>query len=186
MIKQNLIVYAIPILFEILKEIEKELNYEISFVVNKKDLSKKNLSEHLILAKNADLNSTNVIELNFPFKLSKLIEKINIKFMKLKSKEQSNVQIGNYLLNINARKFESNSNSIHLTEKEVNILIFLKNSNESVNIERLQEEVWGYKNQLESHTVETHIHRLRKKLLNKLNVTNFLLSDKKGYYLKLS
>ena len=46
MIKQNLIVYAIPILFEILKEIEEELNYEISLVVNKKDLSKKNLSEY--------------------------------------------------------------------------------------------------------------------------------------------
>ena len=105
MIKQNLIVYAIPILFEILKEIEEELNYEISLAVNKKDLSKKNLSEYLILANNTDLNSTNIIELNFPFKLSKLIEKINIKFMKLKSKEQSNVQIGNYFLNINARKF---------------------------------------------------------------------------------
>ena len=76
-----------------------------------------------------------------------------------------------------------NSKIIHLTEKEVNLIMFLNKSEKPVNIEELQLEVWGFKNQLETHTVETHIHRLRKKILNVFEVNNFIISEKKGYYL---
>ncbi len=185
MIKQNLIVYANPFLFEVLKELEEELNYKITFVSNKKDLDEKNLSNYLILNCKNNFNLNNVINLNFPFKISKLFEDINIKIMTLRTKEQSSVKIGDYLLNINSRQLEFKLNSVSLTEKEVNLIMFLKKIGKPVNIEKLQQEVWGYKNQLESHTVETHIHRLRKKILSKFNVNNFLLSDKRGYYLKI-
>ena len=76
-----------------------------------------------------------------------------------------------------------NLNYISLTEKEVNLIVYLKNATKPVSIQMLQLEVWGYKNLLESHTVETHIHRLRKKILLKFNLDNFIISDKKGYYL---
>ena len=127
------------------------------------------------------------MELNLPIKITKLVEKINIEFMKLKTKEQSAIFIGEYSINFNARTLEFKNDVIHLTEKEVNLIIYLNNSNKSVNIESLQSEVWGFKNQLESHTVETHIHRLRKKILNKFNKNNLILSNKNGYFLnKLS
>lgn len=184
MIKQNLIIYAIPILFEILKEMEEQLNYNIIFASNKKDVNDKNGSDYLMLSNERGSDLENVIHVNFPCKISKLIEKINIKFMKLKTKEQSSIRIGDFLLDINSRKLEFKLHSVNLTEKEVNLIMFLKNNSGPVNIEKLQQEVWGYKNQLDSHTVETHIHRLRKKILIKLNVNNFLLSDKKGYFLK--
>ena len=75
------------------------------------------------------------------------------------------------------------SKSIFLTEKETNLIIYLDKSKQPVNVDELQSEVWGYKNQIETHTVETHIHRLRKKILNELNKDNFILSNKIGYYL---
>ena len=81
--------------------------------------------------------------------------------IKIKTKEQSEINIGSYVLNLNARILVLNS-IIHLTEKEVNLIMFLNKSEKPVNIEELQLEVWGFKNQLETHTVETHIHRLRK------------------------
>ena len=118
--------------------------------------------------------------------MHKLYEKINIQFIKFKSKENSNINIGKYILNINSRKLIMNSNAINLTEKEVNLILYLYNSIKPVNIKTLQFEVWGYKNSLESHTVETHIHRLRKKISSTFNLDDLIVSKKDGYYLALS
>ena len=187
MIKQNLVIYSIPILFKILKEIENETNFNILYVSNKKDFDNQNFSDFLILVQKKKLPYNNVLELTLPIKITKLIEIINIEFMKLKTKEQSAIFIGEYSINLNARTLEFKNDVIHLTEKEVNLIIYLNNSKKPVNIENLQSEVWGFKNQLESHTVETHIHRLRKKILNKFNKNNLILSNKNGYFLnKLS
>ena len=187
MIKQNLAIYSIPILFKILKELENDLNVNVVYISNRNELDKINLSNYLILTDKKNLEITNLLQINFPLKISKLIEQINIQLIKIKTKEQSNIYIGSYVLNLNARILEFKSNQINLTEKEINLLMFLSKSEKPVNIVKLQSEVWGYKNQLESHTVETHIHRLRKKILDKFNINNFILSDKKGYYLnKLS
>ena len=76
-----------------------------------------------------------------------------------------------------------NSNSVSLTEKEISLILFLNKSKCSVSINKLQEEVWGYKSETETHTVETHIHRLRKKILNEFKRDDFILSNKSGYYL---
>ena len=76
-----------------------------------------------------------------------------------------------------------NNNKLALTEKEIKILMFLKNSNKAVNIKQLQKEVWGYKSKLETHTVETHVYRLRKKLKKSFDDQNFIKSDKMGYFI---
>ena len=68
-----------------------------------------------------------------------------------------------------------------MTEKEVNTIIYLFNTREPVSINELQEKVWGYQSELETHTVETHIHRLRKKIKEKFNDNNLILSTKNGY-----
>ena len=187
MIKQNLAIYSIPILYEILKELEKDLNYNTFYFSDKKKLVNHDLSNFLIITDKKNLKPANFLQVHFPLKISKLIEKINIQFIKLQTKENSNIQIGKYVLNINSRELELFTNVISLTEKEVNLIIYLNNAIEPANIQKLQLEAWGYKNHLESHTVETHIHRLRKKILLKLNSNDFILSDKNGYYLnKLS
>ena len=71
--------------------------------------------------------------------------------------------------------------SLQLTEKEMKIISFLSNSKFPITINRLQSEVWGYKSKLETHTVETHVYRLRKKVEKKFNDKSFIISFKNGY-----
>lgn len=183
MIKQNLAIFSIPILYKILIELENELNYNILYFTDKKKLVEQDLSSFFILTNQKSFNYDNVIQLDFPLKITKLIEKINIQFIKSKAKKNSNIHIGNYVLDINSRKLTLNSNAISLTEKEVNLIVFLSNSNKPVNIEKLQLKVWGYKNKLETHTVETHIHRLRKKIYLTLKSNDLIVRKKDGYHL---
>ena len=185
MIKQNLIIYSNPILYDILKELEKEINYNVEQIFSDSELYNKELSKYLILSSKQDNKFLNEITLDFPLKISKLIEKVNIQFLKIKTKEKSSVPLGKYEIDLNSRMLNLNSNSISLTEKEINLLIFLSKSKDPVSINKLQEEVWSYTNDVETHTVETHIHRLRKKILNEFKRDDFILSDKRGYYLKI-
>ena len=76
-------------------------------------------------------------------------------------------------------KYESKS--LQLTEKEMKIISFLKNFEAPISIRKLQSEVWGYKSKLETHTVETHVYRLRKKVEKKFNDKSFIISFKNGY-----
>ena len=75
----------------------------------------------------------------------------------------------------------SNTTKIKLTEKEINIIIYLSKSKNSVSINDLEKNVWKYQSDIETHTVETHIYRLRKKILKSFNDENFILSKKDGY-----
>ena len=100
-------------------------------------------------------------------------------FDKLFSK--SDILIGKYSIDINSRSIKNNTESLKLTEREIQIIIFLNNSKEPQNIENLQRKVWGHNISLETHTVETHIYRLRKKIKEIFNDDNFLLSKKDGY-----
>ena len=74
-----------------------------------------------------------------------------------------------------------NDKSLRLTEKEIRIINFLNISREPVALNKLQSEVWGYKSKLETHTVETHIYRLRKKIEKKFGDNKFISSIKGGY-----
>ena len=71
--------------------------------------------------------------------------------------------------------------TLKLTEKESKVILFLFKSNKPVNVDQLQSEVWGFNSKLETHTVETHIYRLRKKINNKFKDENFIISKKNGY-----
>ena len=78
----------------------------------------------------------------------------------------------------------SKNTKLKLTEKEINTIIYLSKSIKPVNVEQLQEMVWGYQLDTETHTVETHIYRLRKKILNNFNDKGFIISKKNGYQIK--
>ena len=96
---------------------------------------------------------------------------------------QSNINIESYKLDINSRIISSKVGKLKLTEREIQIILFLKDQNKPINIDILQKEVWGHTQELETHTVETHVYRLRKKIKKSFNDQNFIKSDKKGYFI---
>jgi len=121
--------------------------------------------------------SPRVKTISFP----KFIEKVNILFLKQKFQDQSQISIGKYRLDLNSRKLLNKEKSLKLTERETEIIIFLNNSIKSQSIENLQNKVWGHVPDLETHTVETHIYRLRKKLMETFDGDKFIISTKEGY-----
>ena len=85
--------------------------------------------------------------------------------------------------NINSRVIGYDKKILKLTEKEIKIISYLSKSKSPVKTKELQSTVWGFKSNLETHTVETHIHRLRKKILEKFNDTNFIKNNEEGYFI---
>ena len=184
---QNLIIYKFPELYHILKELGLDLNFNITFADNPNSLNEiiKNLNNHLILSNKKYLDIDNQFVLNnLPINIFRLVEKINIEFLKLQFNNQSEVKVKNYIIDLNSREMVINNNRLKLTEKEINTITYLSKSNYPVSINELQEMVWSYQSDLETHTVETHIYRLRKKILNKFNDNEFIISEKNGYQIK--
>ena len=183
MISKTLIIYEYQILYKILSEINEYLNFEILYVDKKKfqELEFDKFENYLIVcsAKSTDLNNSFVLE-NLPIKLDKLIQMININFLKTSFIKKSDVKIGKYKLDLNSRKITLDNLGLSLTEKEVEMIIFIK-SNNNVTIRELQNNVWGYSSDLETHTVETHIYRLRKKMKDKFGDDAFIQNSQKGY-----
>ena len=112
-----------------------------------------------------------------------MIEKINIEFLKQQFNNQSEFQINKYKIDLNSRELLLNSSKLKLTEKEINTIIYISKSNKPVSIDELQEKVWSYQSDIETHTVETHIYRLRKKILKTFNDNEFIISKKDGYHI---
>ena len=99
----------------------------------------------------------------------------------LKQIDKSELKINQYTIDLNSRELIEKNIKLKLTEKEANIIVYLFQSDNSVSVDRLQFDVWGYRSKLETHTVETHVYRLRKKILKKFNDNNFIISNKNGY-----
>jgi len=180
----TLLIHEKFILYEILNEIKEQFEFSIiSF--NDDDLKERNKinnSNYLFINKKKIKNINNQIILdNLPINILKLSEKINLNFLKLKFKTQSNIKVGKYLFNLNAREMVSLNLKLKLTEMEINSIIYLSELKKPVKIEELRLNVWGYQAGLETHTVETHIYRLRKKILKKFNDNQFIISTPSGY-----
>ena len=192
--KKGIIIYDFEILFIILKEIKENLKFEIFNFKKDNEISKLDNStygNYLIVVKslsnfiNKDIEKKKLYLIeNLPIKIDKFIEKINIQLLKQKYNYQSEIRINKYKLNLNSREISLKKKLIKLTEKEIDIILFLNENKKPINIDILQKEVWGYSSELETHTVETHIYRLRKKLKDKFNDEEFILSLKKGYQIK--
>jgi hypothetical protein len=187
MISQNLIIYKFASLYHILNEIGLDLNFKINCAENKNSLNDilKNDISFLVVSnkKHLDISNHFVLE-NLPINIFKLIEKINIEFLKLQFNNQSQIKINNYTIDLNSRNMLINNLKLKLTEKEINTINYLFKSNKPVSIDELQEKVWSYQSDIETHTVETHIYRLRKKILNTFNDKEFIISKKNGYQIK--
>ena len=183
MSSKTLIVYNSPILFEILEEIKENLNFNIinfrENAISQKFLSK--FDDYIIISVSENnIDNCNIISI--PKKLIKILEQINIWFLATKFSSQSKIKIGNYFLNLNSRQISKNKNELNLTEKETELILFIM-TNKFVSSKDLQKKVWKHSSELETHTVETHIYRLRKKFFEKFKDNEFIKHGKGGYYL---
>ena len=184
---QILLIHNFDKLFEILNELKNFFNFEIK-KVSIKDLNQNIFDKNyniLVFSKEKKLNITNQFIYNkFPIKILDFIERINIEFIKLKFNKQSLIIINRYNIDLNSREILYRKKSLKLTEKECEIIIYLSKSTQPVSISELEQNVWDYSSKLETHTVETHIYRLRKKIFKTFGEKNFILSKKNGYEIK--
>ena len=184
---QHLIIYKFSGLYHILEELDLDLNFKIIFTDSELSLNEKikNLNNYLIVSNKKYLNISNQFILdNIPISIFKLIEKINIEFLKIHFNSQSEVKVKNYTIDLNSREMLLKNLKLKLTEKEINTITYLSKSDKPVSTDELQEKVWSYQSDIETHTVETHIYRLRKKILNTFNDKDFIISEKNGYKIK--
>ena len=191
---QNVFIINFNSLYEILDEIKENLSFTIIKIDNEDNFKKKfdlNRLDYLVISKtdhklllNNNITDKNFLDLNnLPLSLKKLLELINIKLIKLKFNQQSNVIIKGYELNLNSKFFSKGILSLKLTEKEIEIILYLNNTKIKHNVADLQKNIWGYSANMETHTVETHIYRLRKKISDLFDDEKFILSHKKGYFI---
>ena len=194
MISQNVFIVNYNSLYEILDEIKENLSFKIIKFENEDDFRKnKNFDEKNILiisnSKNKLIVNQNISEKNLlifdilPLAINKIIELINLKLIKLKFNNQSKINIKNYELNLNSKFFSKEGLSIKLTEKEIKIILYLYQNKTKHNVMDLQKNIWHYSSDMETHTVETHVYRLRKKISDRFKDENFILSEKNGYFI---
>ena len=192
--KQSLFIININILYETLYEIKDNLSFNIEnclsedLFLNKPDLDLKN-SLIISKSKNKLLSDNRIEEKNFlnlnllPVPLNKLVELINIQLIKLRFNHQSKVNIKNYELDLNSKFISKGDLKLKLTEKEIEIILYLNNTKTKHNVADLQKNIWGYSENMETHTVETHIYRLRKKISNRFENKSFILSSQNTYFI---
>ena len=178
----KLIIYEFDELYKILIEINNDVNLIIK-KASKNDITDFISQPNTLILTQKKISSleNQIIFDGFPVPILKLLEKINTQFLKINFNKTSDIMIGSYKFNLNSREMSQSNLKLKLTEKEINSIIYLFNSKDVVKIDELQSKVWGYQPELETHTVETHIYRLRKKILQKFNDENFILTNKSGY-----
>jgi len=191
---QNVFIINFNSLYEILDEIKENLSFKIIKFENEEDFEKKfdlDKLDYLVISKTDRklLPNINITDKNFlgfndlPLSFKKLLELINIKLIKLKFNQQSKITIKGYELNLNSKFFSKGSLKLKLTEKEIEIILYLNDKKIKHNVADLQKNIWSYSADMETHTVETHIYRLRKKISDLFKDEKFILSHKNGYFI---
>ena len=191
---QNIIIINFNLLYEILDEIKENLPFKIIKFENGVDFKKNSdldTINYLIVSKNSHklllnngISDKNFLDFNdLPLSLKRLLELINLKLIKSKFNLQSKIIIKDYELNLNSKFFSKGDLKLKLTEKEIEIILYLNNKKIKHNVADLQKNIWSYSSDMETHTVETHIYRLRKKISDLFKDEKFILSHKNGYFI---
>ena len=191
---QSVFIINFDSLYDFLDEIKENLSFKIIKFENVEKFQKNidlDVIDYLVILKtdhnlllNNNITDKNLLVFNdLPLSLKKLIELINIKLIKLKFNQQSKTIIKGYELNLNSKFFSKGNLKLKLTEKEIEITLYLNNTKIKHDVADLQKNIWGYSENMETHTVETHIYRLRKKIGDLFKDEEFLLSHKNGYFI---
>ena len=196
MTKQTIHIIDFEILYNIFHEIKDYLEFQIFHYKNEENFlntNNLNLNDSLILVKsikkvflnNDRIDRKQIFSISkYPITIDKLVELLNVNLIKQKYNYQSNIDIKDYVLDLNSRTITKDKESLKLTQKEIDIILFLNDYKKPQKVNVLQNKVWGYSLELETHTVETHIYRLRKKINDKFTDNNFILSNDDGYFIK--
>ena len=189
---QNVIIINYNSLYEIFDDLKENLPFKIIKFKNEDDFFKDNnldkrksliiLNKKTKLLFNHGLHESNILYLNdLPLSFEKLLEKININLIKLRYSLQSKINIKDFQLDINSKHLSKLGITLKLTEKEIEIILYLNKKKINCDIADLQKNIWGYSTNIETHTVETHIYRLRKKIDKVFKDKKFIVSQKNGY-----
>ncbi len=122
-------------------------------------------------------------KLEMPFSILEFEKKIISLFAKNEFNKNSLIHLRDFIVDKNERKIKKNNIELQLSEKEINFLILFSQNKNPISKNYLLKNVWNYSTESETHTVETHIHRLRKKILQKFGDKNFIQNNNKGYYI---
>ena len=194
MVNQKLYIINLSNFYDIISELKEHIDYELLKFENKefffeqyksKRISLENSilvvaeSEYNLFAKN--INEDQIIKYKPPINIFTFIENLNVRFIQKKYQEQSNINVKDFFLDINSRELKKHKISLKLTEREIDMILFLNNSQKPVNVSTLEKEIWQHSSELETHTVETHIYRLRKKIKAEFGSDELILSNKDGY-----
>ena len=189
---QNVIIINYNSLYEIFDDLKENLPFKTIKFKNEDDFLKDNnldirksliiLDKKTKLLFNHGLHESNILYLNdLPLSFEKLLEKININLIKLRYSLQSKINIKDFQLDINSKHLSKLGITLKLTEKEIEIILYLNKKKINCDIADLQKNIWGYSTNIETHTVETHIYRLRKKIDKVFKDKKFIVSQKNGY-----
>ena len=194
MVNQKLYIINLSNFYDIISEFKEHIGYEILKFDNKEIFFDKYKSEsisiensilvvhekdHTFFVKN--INEEQIIKFKPPVDIFSFIENLNVRFIQKKYQDQSNVNVKDFFLDTNSRELKKGKSSLKLTERETDMILFLNNSKKPVNIETLEKEIWQHSSELETHTVETHIYRLRKKIKAEFGNDELIKSNKDGY-----
>ena len=196
MFNQSVSIVKFSTLYNLLKDIEDLFKFQINNYKTYDDFLNEVNTNHSLFSKSIILvnkqkdklsfqnkvnNNAILVFDEFPIKIEKLIDTINIQLIKQKYNFQSKINIKNYVLNFNSRIISNKEIELKLTEREIDIILHLNENELPQSVDMLQKKVWGHLFNLETHTVETHIYRLRKKIKDKFNDSNFVISHNEGY-----
>ena len=200
-------VFSNKIFFQIIKEIKlfskfrikhyedidlcmqdaKKGNQVVVFFDNSLNKSKTNNFPSIIVTESSKLinKSFGILQeqLKMPFSILDFKKKIISLIAKNEFKKNSLIRLSGYIIDKNERKIKKNNLELQLSEKEVNFLILFSKNKDPINRNLVLKNVWKYSEDSETHTVETHIHRLRKKILDKFDDNDFIKNNNMGYYI---
>ncbi len=189
-----------------IKELKAHLNFDVEFtedfskyenyynfqgfIFDEKSLENSNINKKIrslnqikiiLFYKKKDFQFTNTFSLKAPIKLFEINRILFEALSKTKYSSNSSVKVKDYVLDKNERKLSKNNKFIILTEKEIQLLELLTSTTDATSKNSILEKVWQYSSEADTHTVETHIYRLRKKVKDKFNDENFIMNKENGY-----
>ena len=194
MVNQKLYIINLSNFYDVISELKEHIGYEILKFDNKETFLDKyktksiTIENSILVVRDTDynffiknINEDQIVNFKSPINIFSFIENINVRFIQKKYHDQSKVNVKDFFLDINSRELKKDKLSLKLTEREIDMILYLNDSKKPVNVETLEKKIWQHSSDLETHTVETHIYRLRKKIKDEFGKDDLIKSEKDGY-----